>query len=91
MEEGMSLQEVAMSITLRGNITRACPGQYLALDSVWIAVASILAVFDLTKAVEDDGKVIEPRCEYFSGLARYVDISHMPEQKLIPEQHSPSV
>ncbi|KAJ7339879.1 cytochrome P450 [Mycena albidolilacea] len=49
---------------------RACPGQYVALDSVWIAVASILAVFHLTKAVEDDGKVIEPRCEYFSGLAR---------------------
>ncbi|KAF7334612.1 hypothetical protein MVEN_02291300 [Mycena venus] len=48
---------------------RTCPGQYMALDSLWITAASLLAAFDITKAVGEDGKEIEPSGEYFSGLA----------------------
>ncbi|KAJ6534383.1 cytochrome P450 [Mycena capillaripes] len=48
---------------------RVCPGQFMAIDSVWIVVASILAAFSITKAVGEDGNVIEPTYEYFSGLA----------------------
>ncbi|KAJ7777076.1 cytochrome P450 [Mycena metata] len=47
---------------------RVCPGRHMATSSVWIAIASILATFDITKAVEDDGRVIEPTYEYFPGL-----------------------
>ncbi|KAJ6504475.1 cytochrome P450 [Mycena vulgaris] len=47
---------------------RFCPGRHMATSSVWIAVASILATFNITKAVGDDGQVIEPTHEYFTGL-----------------------
>lgn len=40
----------------------------MATSAVWIAVASIIAVFDITKPLDKDGKVIEPSHEYFSGL-----------------------
>ncbi|KAJ7146918.1 hypothetical protein C8R44DRAFT_758489 [Mycena epipterygia] len=36
----------------------------MAMSSVWITVASILAVFDITKAVGDDGQIIEGSYQY---------------------------
>ncbi|KAJ7106668.1 cytochrome P450 [Mycena epipterygia] len=47
---------------------RLCPGRHLATSSIWIAVASLLATFTITKAVGEDGKEIEPTYEYFSGM-----------------------
>ncbi|KAJ6529442.1 cytochrome P450 [Mycena vulgaris] len=47
---------------------RICPGRHMATSSVWLAVASILATFNITKAIGDDGKVIEPSHEYESAL-----------------------
>ncbi|KAJ7467770.1 cytochrome P450 [Mycena galericulata] len=47
---------------------RICPGRHMASSSVWISVVSILATFDITKAVGDDGQVIEPTHEYFPVL-----------------------
>ncbi|KAJ7162657.1 cytochrome P450 [Mycena crocata] len=47
---------------------RICPGRHLATASMWIAVTSILAAFDITKAVDENGQVIEPSYEYVSGL-----------------------
>jgi hypothetical protein len=43
----------------------------MATSSVWIAVASILATFDITKAVGEDGKVIEPNHDYMSAIVTY--------------------
>jgi hypothetical protein len=40
----------------------------MARSSMWIAVVSILATFDITKAVGEGGEVIEPTHEYFPGL-----------------------
>ncbi|KAJ7257102.1 cytochrome P450 [Mycena rebaudengoi] len=45
---------------------RICPGRYMATASIWITVASMLAAFDIEKAVDKDGKVIEPSYEYSS-------------------------
>ncbi|KAF9257842.1 cytochrome P450 [Marasmius fiardii PR-910] len=47
---------------------RVCPGRYMAEASVWIAVASILKVFCISKAVDDNGKMIEPSYGYRNGL-----------------------
>ncbi|KAJ7607903.1 cytochrome P450 [Roridomyces roridus] len=47
---------------------RICPARHLAFSTIWIAVASILATFDITKPIGDDGQVIEPTHEY-SGTA----------------------
>jgi len=40
----------------------------MATSSVWITIASLLATFDITKAVGEDGNVIEPNYDYFPGL-----------------------
>ncbi|KAJ7474296.1 hypothetical protein FB451DRAFT_1174801 [Mycena latifolia] len=37
-------------------------------DSLWITIASILAAFDITKAVDDDGRVIEPTFDIVPGM-----------------------
>ena len=50
---------------------RVCPGRYLADASLWIAMASILATLDVTKAIGDDGKEITPPLKFISGIARY--------------------
>ncbi|KAJ7453392.1 cytochrome P450 [Mycena latifolia] len=47
---------------------RICPGRHLATSSVWITIASILATFDIQKAVDDMGNVIEPTGEYTSSV-----------------------
>ncbi|KAJ7460150.1 cytochrome P450 [Mycena latifolia] len=47
---------------------RVCPGRHLATSSVWITIVSILATFDIQKAVDDMGNVIEPTGEYISGI-----------------------
>ncbi|KAJ7118250.1 cytochrome P450 [Mycena epipterygia] len=47
---------------------RICPGRHMAMSSVWITIASILAVLDITKPVGDDGQVIEPSYEFCSDL-----------------------
>ncbi|KAI0086792.1 cytochrome P450 [Irpex rosettiformis] len=39
---------------------RVCPGRYLTKSNTWLAVASILATFDIEKATDEDGCVIEP-------------------------------
>jgi cytochrome P450 len=62
--------------TIRGDIDihnfRLCPGRHMALSSIWITVASIVATFNIAKAVDEQGKVIEPSYEYLSGLIRSV-------------------
>lgn len=49
-----------------------CPGLNLADASVFISCAMTLAVFDITKAVEN-GDVVEPEVEYTSGTIRCVN------------------
>ncbi|KAF8202965.1 cytochrome P450 [Pholiota molesta] len=50
---------------------RVCPGRYLAIDSAWIAISSILATFDITKAIDDQGVVIEPAIAFSDGLVSH--------------------
>ncbi|KAF8885367.1 cytochrome P450 [Infundibulicybe gibba] len=47
---------------------RLCPGRHMAISSLWIAAASILATFSLEKAIDEDGYMIEPSQEYHSAL-----------------------
>lgn len=50
---------------------RICPGRFMARASVWIAVACMLATFDVSKAVDENGNPIEPKDEYTSGIVSY--------------------
>ncbi|KAI0356140.1 cytochrome P450 [Trametes cingulata] len=47
---------------------RICPGRFMALDSIWIAVACVLACFEIGKAVGEDGEEITPNGEYKLGF-----------------------
>lgn len=47
---------------------RICPARYMAFSAVWIAIASMAAVFDITKAIDENGEVVEPSQEYETGL-----------------------
>ncbi len=51
---------------------RICPGRHFAVDSLQMSIASILAVFNIDKARDDRGQVMEPEIEYISGFTRYV-------------------
>ncbi|KAJ7600849.1 cytochrome P450 [Mycena floridula] len=47
---------------------RICPGRHIALSTIFITIASILALFDIRKAVGKDGNAIEPSHEYKSAM-----------------------
>ncbi|KAF8191993.1 cytochrome P450 [Mycena galopus ATCC 62051] len=47
---------------------RICPGRDMARSSIWITVASILATFNIDKAIDEAGHVIEPTFEYLTAL-----------------------
>lgn len=51
---------------------RICPGQHLAYESLWIAVASVLAAYDITPALDDEGRPVIPTTEPNVGFASYV-------------------
>lgn len=50
---------------------RICPGRYLAINSVWIVIASILSVFSITKAVDDNGNEITPLVDSTDGTVTH--------------------
>ncbi|KAK7461262.1 hypothetical protein VKT23_008437 [Stygiomarasmius scandens] len=49
---------------------RVCPGRFQAMDTVWIAAACMLSVFDITPPVGPDGKKIMPKPEADSGIVK---------------------
>jgi hypothetical protein len=49
-----------------------CAGKSMALDTIWIAIASVLSVYKITKAVDDRGNVINPQIKLKPGTVRYV-------------------
>jgi hypothetical protein len=53
-----------------------CIGLHLADASIWISTAMSLAVFDISKVVEN-GVEITPEVDFTSGLIRYVAYLNM--------------
>lgn len=47
---------------------RKCPGNHLANASVYIFLATMLAVFELDKVVDENGKALEPEAALTVGL-----------------------
>lgn len=42
------------------------------MDSLWLNIASILTVFDITKAKGEEGRDIEPDIQWTPNFTRYV-------------------
>lgn len=47
---------------------RICPGRLLGENTVWIAVARILATFELSKPIDENGKPVDPDLTWVSAL-----------------------
>lgn len=52
---------------------RICPGRYLADTSIWLTIARSLAVFNITKGLDENGREIEPHVKFTSGLVSGVE------------------
>ena len=51
----------------------ACsPGQHLARSSIWLTAGCVLAMFNIEKPLDKDGKPVNPPGTYSHGLARWV-------------------
>jgi cytochrome P450 len=51
---------------------RICPGRFMGRATDWIAIASVLAAFDVSPALDEHGREIIPEEIYQSGLATWV-------------------
>lgn len=47
---------------------RICPGKTLAESIVWLTIAKALAVYDITKGKDQDGREIDPEARFTSGV-----------------------
>jgi cytochrome P450 len=47
---------------------RVCAGRALARSSIWLFVASVLACFDISKALNENGEEIDPSTDYLDGF-----------------------
>ncbi|KAI0094761.1 cytochrome P450 [Irpex rosettiformis] len=47
---------------------RSCPGQWIAVDTIWLTVATASALYDITKPCDDQGRTVEPDTEYTSQM-----------------------
>ncbi|KAJ7619107.1 cytochrome P450 [Mycena polygramma] len=43
-----------------------CPGKFLAFDTMWILVATLLAVYDISKEADQSGRIKTPVAELFT-------------------------
>ncbi|KAJ8699318.1 hypothetical protein PTI98_002444 [Pleurotus ostreatus] len=50
---------------------RICPGRHLAATNLWIAVATIFATVNITKAKDEGGNEITPEIIFESGVTRH--------------------
>lgn len=64
-------QEEPLPLAQFGFGRRICPGRHLADVSLWLALATILSLFDVKKAKGDDGQEIIPKIELNSGLTSH--------------------
>ena len=48
------------------------PGRQIARSTVWLTAGSILAVFNIDKAVDEKGTLVEPSGAYVSAILRWV-------------------
>ncbi|PCH42022.1 cytochrome P450 [Wolfiporia cocos MD-104 SS10] len=51
---------------------RVCPGKNLADDTLFMAVATVLALFTINKPIGPDGSIIEPTVDYSGSISHNV-------------------
>jgi len=51
---------------------RECPGMQFAEVSLWLMMATTLAVFDISPYINEQGNPVVPKAEYFGTIVRHV-------------------
>ena len=51
---------------------RRCPGSNLIESSAWLLIVSMIATFDISKLVDEQGDVIEPEVQFNDSVFRFV-------------------
>jgi hypothetical protein len=51
-----------------------CPGRFIGENSIWLTIASFLAVFNLEPALDAAGTPINPEVEVLPGFVSYVSL-----------------
>lgn len=57
------------AVFLHSLSSRTCVGRYMAFNMAWITLAQIFAVYDIDKAKDTQGNVIEPSSEITPSIA----------------------
>ncbi|EKM55876.1 uncharacterized protein PHACADRAFT_256800 [Phanerochaete carnosa HHB-10118-sp] len=63
-EDGKLRDDVPLPTETFGYGRRICAGRYFAMDALFLAISSLLAVFNIEKAVDENGKPIEVKVEF---------------------------
>ncbi|KAK1223030.1 hypothetical protein PQX77_014107 [Marasmius sp. AFHP31] len=50
---------------------RICPGRYLAVNNLYLAMSYILASFIIAKPIDDEGVEVTPEVEYMDGIISF--------------------
>ena len=50
---------------------RICPGRHFAMESMWTAIAYVLATLNIEKVKDSAGRFVEPSLRCTSGSVRY--------------------
>ncbi|KDQ34057.1 hypothetical protein PLEOSDRAFT_1033223, partial [Pleurotus ostreatus PC15] len=67
-------EEPYLGATFGFGRSRICPGRHLATASIWIAVATLFAIVDITKAKDENGDEILPEIHFQTGLTRQANL-----------------
>jgi len=49
---------------------RICPGRFFAEGNIWLFMANMIATMDIGKAVDERGRDVEVKVEYFGSVVR---------------------
>lgn len=60
----------ALTDVIRSVMDRLCPGMHLSNQTLWIMVASVLALFDISKAKDAQGVEVPVYAKFTTGLVR---------------------
>ncbi|EMD37284.1 hypothetical protein CERSUDRAFT_153831 [Gelatoporia subvermispora B] len=71
MKDGALNTEVQDPTTIAfGFGRRICPGRYIAQDMLWISIASVLTIFNISMEMNKDGKKVMPETGSLPGFLR---------------------
>ncbi|KAK0446236.1 cytochrome P450 [Armillaria borealis] len=69
-EDGKELQPNPIAAPYR-YFCSVCPGRYLAMNTAWIAIASMASTLSFSKAVDSEGRVVEPSDTFTDGFLSF--------------------